>query len=1209
MDGSVDKGFVVGTGADDSVEAIEIRKEGGILVGGKFKSYDGHISYGLVELKDDGSINTAFDVGTGFDGGVRDIRIMDNNKILVGGTFTTYNNTNAVYFARIHTDGSIDHSFAPEEPPNAPINAVDFNEDGSIIVVGEFEKAGAYTRRHIAKYKSDGRLDPDFESVEGANGIIHDVTIQPDGKIIIAGDFTRINYVERSRIARLNPNGTVDRSFDPGTGFNATVYTIVQDQRQSRMAPNQFGGPGGPITNPDYLKVYAGGHFSKFDQVRRYGLARVKANGMLDTTFMDNAFNQFAGVPRSGAQDQSSFIRDMSLTVDRDLFIAGSFDKVGGGYSNFEKSQQNNITRIKGNQYGYYTVLADGGLGQFIDSGVTVGPGRIGFESEHYYADEFIGTHFIKLKRQDGNLGAAAVLAGMINPSTAAGMASEGTDYEKEIKKIIYPTTWNFLNRGRHFTPPGGSQWCWLPWPMAQSIHHGGWQASDAFSGVNNIGYTQHDLGIRLPDGSFVPQVSGNTYFTDLNEWFVTINDDDLIEGNERIELSLYQPKSMLYLGGANMNVGFALGTRSAFLTTIDNDFNHGILRLTDSEFYIDESKRSITIHLERVKGSNGQVSVELHARDISESEISGSGYAKAMGASLDSDYQPRIIDVTFEPEETFKSVTININNDTFREENEAFIVELKSPKGGAEISGPFANNQAKVIIVDDDYDAGVLTLVKGEYTIDEGEDVLEIPVRRIGGTQGLVEVNYSIERISESEENEYEGFAGTLNWSNKDAGNKIIEFEVPDNNLVDEDQLYRIVISNPVGPQSKTPRLSISTTTITVVNDDRYGQIAFASADYYVTENGGEFVVSVNRTDGLTGEVSVEYEVVDGTAKNGEDFLASAGTLNFGPGQTSATFVVPVLNENEAIDQNETVVLKLTNAQPRIDLVRRAVLGTPNIAVLNIIDDEINNVPPGTIDTSFNQSAATDDFIDAVVIQKDGKFIIGGEFKNVNGLVRSRLARLNPDGEIDGSYNLGTGFEGPVRVIKITEDGKAIIAGYFKSFNGRSRNGIARLNEDGILDETFNPGGGADNPINDLVLQEDGKIIIVGEFSTFNGINRVRIARLLPNGELDKTFNAGIGPDATVNSVDILINGRVVVGGDFKTFNLQMMPGVVVLESNGGLVESFAAHDGFNGSVKKVVAQSDLKLVVGGLFTQYQNEASNRIVRLNPDGSRDDGF
>ena len=102
--------------------------------------------------------------------------------------------------------------------------------------------------------------------MEGANGIIHDVTIQPDGKIIIAGDFTRINYVERSRIARLNPNGTVDRSFDPGIGFNATVYTIVQDQRQSRTAPNQFGGPGGSIINPDYLKVYAGGHFSKFDQ-------------------------------------------------------------------------------------------------------------------------------------------------------------------------------------------------------------------------------------------------------------------------------------------------------------------------------------------------------------------------------------------------------------------------------------------------------------------------------------------------------------------------------------------------------------------------------------------------------------------------------------------------------------------------------------------------------------------------------------------------------------------------------------------------------------------------------------------------------------------------------------------------------------------------------------------------------------------------------
>ena len=123
-----------------------------------------------------------------------------------------------------------------------------FDQDGSIVAVGEFNMVGDYKRNFIVKYKSDGRIDPDFESVEGANGIIHDVVIQPDGKIIIAGDFTRINFVERNRIARLNPNGTVDRSFNPGVGFDATVYSILQDTDTSRRVSDEFGNPGGGLS-------------------------------------------------------------------------------------------------------------------------------------------------------------------------------------------------------------------------------------------------------------------------------------------------------------------------------------------------------------------------------------------------------------------------------------------------------------------------------------------------------------------------------------------------------------------------------------------------------------------------------------------------------------------------------------------------------------------------------------------------------------------------------------------------------------------------------------------------------------------------------------------------------------------------------------------------------------------------------------------------
>jgi uncharacterized delta-60 repeat protein len=932
------------------------------------------------------------------------------------------------------------------------------------------------------------------------------------------------------------------------------------------------------------MKIYAAGLFHSFDEVRRYGLARLNPNGMLDTTFMDNSFNQFAGVPRSGAQDPRNFIRDLSLTSDKDIYICGSFKLVGGGYNNYQKSPQNNITRIVGNRYGHYP--SGGGL--FVDSGLTRGPGSIGFESEFYYADEFIKSHFIKLNREGGNLGAGTVMAGTVNPSQIAGTALESVDYDKDIQEIIYPTLW-FSSYS--FT----------------SLYKGGWQVSDAFAGINNFGYKPDNVGVWLPDGTFSGVFGAPTYFSDLNEWWIHINDDELIEGNERIELSLYRPKSKLYLGGANMASGFALGRRTAFLTAIDNDFNHGTIRFAKARYYTDEGSRQVSLTLERVDGSNGQVSVQLKTIDLTQQEVAKVQFDKANGSSILSDYVQRIVDVTFEPEEVHKSIFVTLNNDTVKEPDEAFRIELSKPKGGAVIDGPFSRSEALVVIVDDDFEAGVLSLTSEQFEIEEKAGTLKVPVQRIGGTQGRVHVDYLITTLVD--DSEIITLEGTLDWANQDAEDKYILFDVPDDNLVNSDRSYEIVLQNSGGTEQKKPRLGIRKAAVSVLNDDSFGELAFASPDYYVSENGGEFVVSVSRVNGLSESVSVDYEVLDGTAKRGQDYVPVSGTLVFDPGQPSANFSVQILDGPENRDQNETVVLKLTNPLPRHDFVRRAKLGTPNIAVLNIIDDELNNVPPGTIDTSFNQSAGTDDFVDTVVIQEDQKFIIGGEFTNVNGLNRSRIARLNPDGQIDGSYNLGAGFDGPVRTIKIDGDGKALVAGYFKTFNALSRNGIARLNADGVLDETFNPGAGADNPVTDLVIQDDGKIIIVGDFTTYNGLNRIRIARILPSGDLDEEFDPGIGPDFTVNSVDVLSNGNVVVGGDFKKFNLKPYAGIALLDSSGKLIEDFAVGEGFNGSIKKVVAQPDLKIIVGGLFTAYQGQLANRIARIKSDGSTDDAF
>ena len=159
----------------------------------------------------------------------------------------------------------------------------------------------------------------------------------------------------------------------------------------------------------------------------------------------------------------------------------------------------------------------------------------------------------------------------------------------------------------------------------------------------------------------------------------------------------------------------------------------------------------------------------------------------------------------------------------------------------------------------------------------------------------------------------------------------------------------------------------------------------------------------------------------------------------------------------------------------------------------------------PGANDTTFNPTDqgfgygdGIDDEVLATAIQNDGKIIIGGDFISYNGTARSHIARLNTDGSLDTTFIVGTGANSYVYTIAIQSDGKIIIVGYFISYNGTAINHIARLNTDGSLDATFIAGTGANNAVLATAIQSDGKIIIGGNFTSYNGIGRNRLARIL---------------------------------------------------------------------------------------------------------------
>src|SRR5438067_6034490 len=181
-----------------------------------------------------------------------------------------------------------------------------------------------------------------------------------------------------------------------------------------------------------------------------------------------------------------------------------------------------------------------------------------------------------------------------------------------------------------------------------------------------------------------------------------------------------------------------------------------------------------------------------------------------------------------------------------------------------------------------------------------------------------------------------------------------------------------------------------------------------------------------------------------------------------------------------------------------------------------------------GDVDPNFNANGFEPGTIGGAVRQPDGKLIvfdgIFGDFSSVNGTARSGIARLNADGSLDSSFNPSLALNsatGQVQAVALQTDGKIVIGGSFTGVNGTARNNIARLNADGSLDTSFNPGSGADKQVRAIAVQTDGRIVIGGYFTSVNATARNRVARLNANGALDPSFDPGSGAPGTFDYVE----------------------------------------------------------------------------------------
>ena len=315
---------------------------------------------------------------------------------------------------------------------------------------------------------------------------------------------------------------------------------------------------------------------------------------------------------------------------------------------------------------------------------------------------------------------------------------------------------------------------------------------------------------------------------------------------------------------------------------------------------------------------------------------------------------------------------------------------------------------------------------------------------------------------------------------------------------------------------------------------------------------------------------------------------------------------------------------------------------------------------------TKDNSVAGGNSTVFDILVQSDGKIVVAGGFTYMNGSSALYIDRYNADGTPStfasgAGNNTTSGTNDYITCLKELSNGDILVGGNFTRFDTQVQSRIAKIDADGFPVSSFVPGigQGFNDLVNSIDVQSDGKIIVGGLFTDYAGNTVNRIARLTANGAYDNTFSIGTGFDAKVNKIKVLANDKILVAGDFTTYNGTEVEGLVILNADGtlntdfnlegalivsggnvkvrnfeiqsdgkilivpfigggrvyrinlnGTVDfSFTPFD-FNTAITAICIQPDGKVIVSGQFTLFQNTIPvNRILRLNTNGSLDNTF
>jgi len=1054
----IDTTFNVGSGADGRILASAIDENSKILIGGQFTSYSGSSQNYIARINTDGTRDTSFNIGTGFNGFVNTIFPVSQSKILVGGGFSGYSGSIPTYLTRLNSNGTIDSTYANLTFNNSVYTVVT-QSDGKIIVGGDFSNTG-YNQPYLVKLTPELNPETTFNPGIGPSNVVYTFASQSDGKIIFGGVFTTYSGSSASRIERINTDGTIDTSFNQGVGFNGDVYVVK--------------------VQPDG-KILVGGGFTSYSGSSSPRIVRLNSNGTKDLTF-----NPGAG--------PTNIVYDMQLQSDNKIVAVGAFTTTYSG------STSPRIVRIN----------TDG------TKDFTFNMGTAGFSANQYSAQI----------QADGKI----IVAGVAG--TYSGSASQ------RIRRInTNGTNDTSFNQG---TGPSGTVYKAKIQPDQKIIIlFGG--TSYSGSSVNRITRintngtrdTTFNLGTGFDAVSALPSAleldsSGSIY---VGSNFATYSGSTV---NSFVKLT----SSGSIITGSGLYKGFSNVVNSLLVDSTGSVYAGG-----GFTSYISPNNDIVRLNIDGTKDFTFQIgtgfdSIVYSLKVQPDDKIVVGGNFTTYSGSANNDIVRLNSNGT---KDTSFNMGTGFNSSVFQLalQSDGKILALGS---STSYSGSAIN---------------YLTRINTDGTKDTSFTTTDsLNSGGIGNTNSslVVDNSGSIHTVT-TQDAPVSGYPS-----------KYVKFN--SSGSVNFDGLFMNVNIGLGGPLSSLAIdnsnnvFILGKTGFTMVRNINTGIIAFNSSGNTTSSLFNPGVGFLN-----TQSLSTGYPIASTKIPSGDIWLGGYFTLYSGSNvsQNDYTGVIKINQQGKLTTVASSSVggfyNTISSLQPQSDGKLLVGMDGGNGTYENPVRVNLNGSP----DTSFVAAPTHYGPIYTMHVQSTGKVLIGGDFgypidDNEGGYTTTSpfyFLRLNPSGSLDGTFPTGQA-NGGVYTINALANDSSILTGNFTYYAATSSNFIAKINSEGIRDASYNVGTGFGNGVYKSTLQSDGKLIAAGGFTTYSGSTINRLARINTDGTLDTTFNPGSGFNTFNSSLSKIVVDNLgnihIVGGGFTSYSGSAISGYVKILPNGAL-------------------------------------------------------